>query len=155
FCQSLLRRFPLEAQVAPHFRLIEERDSAELLFEAREAMLIAARAGQSQSLTAALGHVVSRMHESRLKELLDAFMQERDRLEALRDRMASTETLRRAMATTLGVDEALTPESVVEAACAEHACDTAALKRAIEVLSTGGKTDQDRAEALRLWLHAE
>src|SRR5690348_12280311 len=30
FCQSLLRRFPLEAEVAPHFRLIEERDSAEL-----------------------------------------------------------------------------------------------------------------------------
>ena len=36
FCQSLLRRFPLEARVAPHFRLIEERDAAELLFEARE-----------------------------------------------------------------------------------------------------------------------
>lgn len=155
FCQSLLRRFPLEAQVAPHFRLIEERDSAELLFEARESMLIAARAGQSQSLTAALGHVVGRMHESRLKELLDSFMQERDRLEALRDRMGSPEALRHAMATTLGVTEDTTPEAVVSAACAEHACDTAALKRAIEVLSTGGKSDQDRAEALRLWLHAE
>src|SRR3954471_14126283 len=155
FCQSLLRRFPLEAQVAPHFRLIEERDSAELLFEARESMLIAARAGQSRALTAALGHVVGRMHESRLKELLDSFMQERDRLETLRDRMGSPESLRRAMATTLGIAEETTPESIVSAACAAHACDTVALKRAIEVLSTGGKTDQDRAESLRLWLHAE
>ncbi len=155
FCQSLLRRFPLEAQVAPHFRLIEERDSAELLFEARESMLIAARAGQSHSLTAALGHVVGRMHESRLKELLDSFMQERDRLETLRDRMGSPESLRRAMATTLGIAEDATPDSIVSAACHEGACDTGALRRAIEVLSNGGKTDQDRAEALRLWLHAE
>jgi ATP-dependent helicase/nuclease subunit A len=155
FCQSLLRRFPLEAQVAPHFRLIEERDSAELLFEARESMLIAARAGQSQALTTALGHVVGRMHESRLKELLDSFMQERDRLETLRDRMGSPESLRRAMVTTLGIAEDVTPDSIVSGACAEGACDTAALRRAIEVLSNGGKTDQDRAEALRLWLHAE
>ncbi len=27
FCQSLLRRFPLEAQLAPHFRLMEDADS--------------------------------------------------------------------------------------------------------------------------------
>jgi ATP-dependent helicase/nuclease subunit A len=156
FCQSLLRRFPLEAGVAPHFRLIEERDSAELLFEARESMLVAARAGQSQSLTQALAHVVGRMHESRLKELLDSFMQERDRLETLRDRhMGSVEGLRRAMATTLGIAEDMTPESIVAAACAEGACDTASLRRAIEELSNGGKSDQERADALRAWLHAE
>ena len=155
FCQSLLRRFPLEAEVAPHFRLIEERDAAELLFEARESMLIAARAGESRTLTAALSHVVGRMHESRLKELLDSFMHERDRLESLRDHMGSGEALRRAMAIRLGVPEDLTPDSVIAAACAAGACDDAALKRAIEVLSAGGKTDQDRAEALRLWLHAE
>jgi ATP-dependent helicase/nuclease subunit A len=155
FCQSLLRRFPLEAQVAPHFRLIEERDSAELLFEARESMLIAARAGQSLALTQALAHVVGRMHESRLKELLDSFMQERDRLETLRDRMGSPESLRRAMATTLGTPEDATPDSIIADACGEGACDTAALRRAIEVLSNGGKSDQDRAEQLRAWLHAE
>jgi ATP-dependent helicase/nuclease subunit A len=156
FCQSLLRRFPLEAQVAPHFRLIEERDSAELLFEAREGMLIAARAGQSRSLTQALDHVVGRMHESRLKELFDSFMQERDRLETLRDdRMGSIEGLRSAMATTLGIAKDVTPDSIVAEACAEGACDSIALKRAIDVLSNGGKTDQARAETLRAWLNAE
>jgi ATP-dependent helicase/nuclease subunit A len=156
FCQSLLRRFPLEAGVAPHFQLIEEHNAAELLFEAREGMLIAARARQSASLTAALDHVVGRMHESRLNELLDGFMQERDRLETLRDdRMGSVEGLRRAMATTLGIAEDLTPEAIITEACAEGACDTAALKRAIAELSNGSKTDQARAEKLRLWLHAE
>ncbi len=44
FCQSLLRRFPLEAEVAPHFSLIEERDATALMSEARDEMLNAARA---------------------------------------------------------------------------------------------------------------
>ncbi len=154
FCQSLLRRFPLEAQVAPHFRLIEERDSAELLFEAREAMLIAARDAQPPALKQALDHVVGRMHESRLKELFGAFTDDRDRLESLRDRMDSPEALRRSLATRLGIAPDLTPDAVIAEACAEGACDAAALRRAIEVLSDGSKTDKDRADKLRLWLHA-
>ena len=31
FCQSLLRRFPLEAGIAPHFSVMDERDSEEML----------------------------------------------------------------------------------------------------------------------------
>ena len=36
FCQSLLRRFPLEAALAPHFRLLEEADGHAELQAARE-----------------------------------------------------------------------------------------------------------------------
>lgn len=39
FCQSLLRRFPLEAALSPHFRVMDEPDAAVALTEAREAML--------------------------------------------------------------------------------------------------------------------
>src|SRR5690348_13995627 len=43
FCQSLLRRFPLEAGMAPHFDVMDERRVAELMREAREDLLRAAR----------------------------------------------------------------------------------------------------------------
>ncbi len=39
FCQSLLRRFPLEASLSPYFELIEDRDAEHALSEAREEML--------------------------------------------------------------------------------------------------------------------
>ncbi len=39
FCQSLLRRFPLEAQLSPHFELSDERDADHLLNEALEEAL--------------------------------------------------------------------------------------------------------------------
>src|SRR5262249_27879651 len=44
FCQSLLRRFPLEAALSPHFRLVDERDAEDALTEARETMLAHASA---------------------------------------------------------------------------------------------------------------
>ncbi len=44
FCQSLLRRFPLEAALSPHFQLVDDRDAEDALTEAREAMLTKAEA---------------------------------------------------------------------------------------------------------------
>jgi ATP-dependent helicase/nuclease subunit A len=44
FCQSLLRRFPLEAQVSPEFAVIDERSAREALGEAAEGVILAARA---------------------------------------------------------------------------------------------------------------
>lgn len=45
FCQSLLRRFPLEAAISPHFRLIEQGESERSLHEATDAVLAGAVAG--------------------------------------------------------------------------------------------------------------
>ncbi len=54
FCQSLLRRFPLEAGVPPEFAVIDERGAAEALAEAAEAVIVAARAESASSVTPAL-----------------------------------------------------------------------------------------------------
>lgn len=42
FCQSLLRRFPLEAKITPHFRLAEDTDARLTMDRARESVLAAA-----------------------------------------------------------------------------------------------------------------
>jgi ATP-dependent helicase/nuclease subunit A len=42
FSQSLLRRFPLEAEISPHFQLVEDRDADDALTQAREDMLTSA-----------------------------------------------------------------------------------------------------------------
>ena len=45
FCQSVLKRFPIEAGVSPHFKVIEEMDSARLLDDAYRAVMGALRRG--------------------------------------------------------------------------------------------------------------
>ncbi len=70
FCQSLLRRFPLEAALSPHFRLVDDRDAEDALTEARENMLAhasapthARRAGDARRAsprpTSSAGHVAA------------------------------------------------------------------------------------------------
>ncbi|RZK80049.1 MAG: double-strand break repair helicase AddA, partial [Methylobacterium sp.] len=44
FCQSLLRRFPLEANITPHFALVEDADARLTMERAREKVLMAAPA---------------------------------------------------------------------------------------------------------------
>ncbi len=45
FCQGLLRRFPLEASISPHFQLVEEIDAEAEMQAAREGVLAQADAG--------------------------------------------------------------------------------------------------------------
>ncbi len=59
FCQSLLRRFPLEARISPHFRLMDDIDAGIALGEAREAMLAEAHTPERRQALVALAGLVS------------------------------------------------------------------------------------------------
>ncbi|HEY3147750.1 MAG TPA: double-strand break repair helicase AddA [Dongiaceae bacterium] len=154
FCQSLLRRFPLEAEVAPHFTLIEERDATALLGEARDEMLNAARDAADTPLRRALDNVVARMLEGRLNDLMKELFGRRARFERLIAR-ADLPAIRSALRTSLSVGPDETRESILAEAVVDVACNPAVLRRAADALSQGADTDQERAETLRAWLNAD
>ncbi|WP_374654959.1 double-strand break repair helicase AddA [Dongia sp.] len=154
FCQSLLRRFPLEAGIAPHFRLIEERDAAAMLAEAREDMLTAARKGGEADLGAALAHLADRAGEFTSDRVLGELLAARGPLLALQQRMGSIAGYRLALARLLRIDPAATRHSILDEAAQEIAFDGTQLRASIAALEAGGKTDIDRAERLAAWLSA-
>src|SRR5881392_1686868 len=82
FCQSLLRRFPLEAGVPPEFAVIEERSAAETLTEAAESIIAMARGGHALRLAEALSLVARHTQEERFAELLTALASNRSKLRA-------------------------------------------------------------------------
>jgi ATP-dependent helicase/nuclease subunit A len=49
FSQSLLRRFPLEAAISPHFQLVDDRDAEDALTTARENLLATASSDAAQA----------------------------------------------------------------------------------------------------------
>jgi ATP-dependent helicase/nuclease subunit A len=81
FCQSLLRRFPLEAELSPHFQLVEDRDAADALTEAREDMLSAAEG--SARMRAALGLLAGLTSLGDFGKLVDALRADPGRFEAV------------------------------------------------------------------------
>ena len=79
FCQSLLRRFPLEAALSPHFQVVEDRDAADALAAAREDMLAAAQSGP---LHAALGTLAGLISIGQFELLVGKLQSDRERLAA-------------------------------------------------------------------------
>src|ERR1700688_128474 len=80
FCQSLLRRFPLEAGVPPEFAVMDERSAGEALAEAAEAIIVAARAGSEPGLAEALAVVAGHAADEGFIALMTALAKERGKL---------------------------------------------------------------------------
>ncbi len=81
FCQSLLRRFPLEARLSPHFRVADDIEAGGTLLEAGESMLGAAHASGLQH---ALFQVAPLLTAKKFNDMAAALQADRFRLEALR-----------------------------------------------------------------------
>ena len=153
FCQSVLRRFPLEAGVAPHFEVMDERDAAEALEEAKVELLARLRAGGGDT-ERALAEVTRNIHETGFPALIDALAGERGRLARLAREAGGLDGLVARIANFLGIGPEETVEDVVAAASADGAFDVEGLGRAAAALSKGSAADQGRGEAIVQWLAA-
>ena len=152
FCQSLLRRFPLEADVAPNFEIADERMSTALLGAARARLLGAARPEADEALAAALATMTAVIGEENFASLLADVSRERDRFATLIARHGGIDGAVGALRSRLRVAEGATAESVLAEECADDAFDGEGLAHAARVLAGGFVTDQRRAGTIAAWL---
>ena len=155
FCQSLLRRFPLEAGVAPNFEIADERLSTTLLGAARARLLHAARPEVDDDLAAHLATMTAVVGEEGFGALLADVSRERDRFAAVLECQGGTVGAIAALRARLGVVNGATAESVLAEASADGAFDRLALTKAVRVLTGGTVTDQRRAQTIATWLDAD
>ncbi len=139
FCERLLKRFPLEAGVAPHFTILDEATSSVLLREAIDQTLTAAVGDRSATLGQALSVAITFAADDSFDDVLrDALRQRRwlADLAKLDGDDAVSVLYRRVMGLPKDLD----------LAGAEHAMaavlDDAILARAIAVLGAGKPSDQ-------------
>ena len=80
FCEAVLHQFPLEANIAGHFELMDARMETALVAEARRQMIARASESSDPELGAAFAAVLQSGGESGLDDLLDAIIARRDDL---------------------------------------------------------------------------
>ena len=138
FAQTLLRRFPLEARVAPHFALLEDSARADLLRDAREAVFASASA--DASLHAALDRLARQFAPGRFGTLVT--------------QLIAGNTLphdRAGLLALFGLPADATRDAL--AASFVAGCDRGAMQDALTALQQSGKpTDARRVTAMRSWL---
>ena len=143
FCQSLLRRFPLEARLSPHFQLVDDRDAEDALTEARETMLAGAEDG---NLAANLELIAGRTTVNQFGERVGELLQDRERLNTALNHPDLEAGQRRV----LGVTSEL--EADILAATVNWQDEPELRGAAQVVLGLGAKTVKDRAAEILGWL---
>ena len=154
FCQSILRRFPLEANVVPHFEVMEDRDAGELLEDAK-AELLARANDDDDELSGAVAAVASRVHETRFSDLLNEIARARAAFAEFLLDAGGIDAARTRIADILGVGTGADPATILKDASDEASFDGPALRHAASVLADGSKADRDRAALLADWLAAD
>jgi ATP-dependent helicase/nuclease subunit A len=144
FCQSLLRRFPLEAALSPHFGLVDDRDAGDALTEARETML--ARAS-SPTMRAAL-HTLAGLASAKQFGWHVATLQAN--LPRLHDALDLGEQLEAAQRRALGVTAASEAEIIADGVNWQSERDLR--EAALIVRRLGSKQCAERATRILDWL---
>lgn len=78
FCEALLHQFPLEANVAGHFSVLDDRAAATLLADARRSLLTATAPEEDGALAEAFAYVLNLGDESGLEALLEEIVANRN-----------------------------------------------------------------------------
>jgi ATP-dependent helicase/nuclease subunit A len=152
FCQSLLKRFPLEADVVPHFEVLDPRSAADLLRDAQGEVLASSRS----DIRAALGRLAVLLGEVTIAEGLNALREDRLRLSAALTRHGGeVERLIAAVCSALGVPVGAGADQIRRSAATDPAIDLTGLAAAARALARGGEQDVTSAEAIAAWLAAD
>lgn len=151
FCQNLLRRFPLEAGIAPHFTVLEDAAADEVQARAKRAVLDLQSA--DDWLRDALNLIGERGGEWHFEELSREIIGKRREWQALL-RNLSPELLQSRIYEAHAVEQGATAESLAQAVLLGLEADTWAVLRAELPLLCHHKTEKYRnwGEALSGWL---
>jgi len=158
FAESLLSRFPIEAGLAPHFSVIDERRATELRADAHDRLLTGGGAA-GERIRAALRHLAGLINQEQFAEVMRELDDKRATFKRLLAAYGGDDGadgghagLMAAVRGHLGIGVEDTVDGVITAAAADAAFDAAGLKQAAEALGHGGKTDINRADGITAWL---
>ncbi|HWX90668.1 MAG TPA: UvrD-helicase domain-containing protein, partial [Rhizomicrobium sp.] len=145
FCQVVLSRFPIEANIPPAFEVLDDQSARELIGEARQSVLERAGSGDP-ALAEAVALLVTETSEATLTKILDAALGgDRRKLDRF---FAEVEDLRATVWAAHGLADGETAQTIGEDFCGDLAREIEQLRAVRAWLGGGGKSDVEAAVAL-------
>ena len=143
FCEAVLHQFPLEANVAGHFAVMDDGETATLLAEARRVLLSATTMEDDRDLARAFEEVLSAAGEQGLEALLDDLVRNRNVIEAFRRSAQSRGGIEPALRQALGFEPSDDAVAIASELWPLPAFDASALAQLGSAVAAVGK-DRDR-----------
>ncbi len=154
FCERLLQRFPLEAGIAPGFRILDETEAKSLIRDSIDRVLVRATADPSHRLGLALSNAIAYAADDRFDDILNQALDER---QWLKDMHAITSTDANGVSSMLhrhfSVQEDISVTQLTNDMAA--VLSDKQLEATRDVLKTGTKSDVTAAHHLNRALYAK
>ncbi|MEH6525488.1 MAG: double-strand break repair helicase AddA [Sneathiella sp.] len=152
FCESILGRFPLEANLSPNFEVMDERTAGEIMQSARDRLLLQSKDPEFDDLSNALQLVSEKINESTFSDLTRNLSGKRSRLKHLLSAFEDANGIIEMMSKRIGVALSETEENLILNATEEDVFDGVGLRHACETLLAGTDAEVKRAEIMSDWL---
>ncbi|MBC7152464.1 MAG: double-strand break repair helicase AddA [Rhizobium sp.] len=154
FCEALLHQFPLEANVAGHFTVLDDRAAYAVLAEARRTLLTATSAEDDTVLAEAFSQVLSIADESGLETLLGDLVANRHAVRAFTRLAAKAGGADVLLRKGLGIDPGESEDSLLQESWPLPSLPGPVLTEYILLArDKGGKTVQEVADLLEMAAH--
>ncbi|MGM4983039.1 double-strand break repair helicase AddA [Rhizobiales bacterium] len=151
FCEALLHQFPLEANVAGHFSVLDDRAAATLLEDARRALLASATPHGDAELAQAFAYVLDLGDESGLETLLGDIVAKRNAIRRFTEAAERQGGLEATLLARLGLSADDTEAGIAEQYWPLPGLSGATLELYLTLADQkGGAKAQEIAYALRL-----
>ena len=156
FCQSVLKRFPLEAGLPPHFEVMDERTATEYMTQCQHEVIARSREEGGEALGRALHLLASLLEASSLTDLMGALAQSRSRLSYVLKHHNGYQGVIEELYQQLGISDGLTFQGAIEEYLSNRSGQLSSLRNGCDVILTeGSKTDKEKAERIINWLCLE
>lgn len=133
FCEAVLHQFPLEANIAGHFELMDDMMQVALIGEARRQVLQAARPGGNAALAAAFADVLDAAGEFGLQALLDEAVDKRNDLTRFIREIGDDDLRRDTFASHFGFTGNETEDNILSVLWPVHEFDDAMLAGILDI----------------------
>ena len=148
FCEALLHQFPLEANVAGHFSVLDGRLAKELMAEAHAGVLHEAETKPDSAYGQALRTVIDLMSDGTAQKALAELIYGRDRLRSWLASAGGLDAALTGLAREMEIDPSASPEALDSRFFQDCPLDANTRLAFAEALRLGGKTDANRGDAL-------
>ena len=155
FCQSVLGRFPLEADLPPSFKLLDDSMASDMISSAQSDILKQAQSEQysASPLSNALYSLASDLDEASFTSLINAICSERHQLLTLFNRYNNAHGVYAAICEYYEIKQGETADDIIAALCDQKCYDGVALRLVAQSLAQDkGKLAPVRAAKILQWL---
>ncbi len=148
FCQSVLKRFPIEAKVAPHFELMDEQGARDYLTKCLHHIIADAHNDSDTLLSRSFNLLTLHLDSEGMSSLMQNVMSKRSLMAGILKHHGGVENVITSTYQALDLDEKATEEKTLNSFTKNPQ-----IQNIIEALNLGTKTDKEKSAKITTWLH--